>query len=92
MAVVYLNGVKTGLITTSPFEISLPANLKTDENTLSVEVIGSLKNTFGFLYKSSTGRWIIGPGDWDVAPATLPSLDQYFLLGMDCSNPSAWFR
>jgi hypothetical protein len=87
MAVVYVNGVKAGLITTSPFEISLPANLKTDENTLSVEVIGSLKNTFGFLYKSSAGRWIIGPGDWDVAPATLPSLDQYFLLDYGLFEP-----
>jgi hypothetical protein len=79
MAVVYLNGEKAGLITAPPYELELPARMKTGENTVSVEVIGSLKNTFGFFYKSSANRWIIGPGDWDVAPATLPSFSQYFL-------------
>ena len=79
MAVVYLNGEKTGLITAPPYELELPAKTRTGENTVSVEVIGSLKNTFGFFYKSSANRWIIGPGDWDVAPATLPSFGQYFL-------------
>ncbi len=79
MAVVFVNGVKTGLITTPPYELELPANLQSGENTVGVEVVGSLKNSFGFFYKSSENRWIIGPGDWDVAPATLPSPDQYFL-------------
>jgi hypothetical protein len=79
MAVVYVNGVKAGLITTPPYEMELPANFQQGENTVGVEVIGSLKNTFGFFYKSSANRWIIGPGDWDVAPPSLPSEDQYIL-------------
>ncbi len=87
MAVVYLNGVKTGLLTTPPFELELPDNMKAEENTISVEVIGSLKNTFGFFYKSSSGRWIIGPGDWDVAPASLPAPDQYFLMDYGLFQP-----
>jgi hypothetical protein len=87
MAVVYLNGVKTGLITTPPYELELPLNLQSGENTIGLEVIGSLKNTFGFFYKSMANRWIIGPGDWDVAPATLPSPDQYFLLDYGLFEP-----
>ncbi|HWR99143.1 MAG TPA: hypothetical protein VN249_00935, partial [Prolixibacteraceae bacterium] len=61
------------------YEMELPANFQPGENTVGVEVIGSLKNTFGFFYKSSANRWIIGPGDWDVAPPSLPSEDQYIL-------------
>jgi hypothetical protein len=87
MAVVYLNGVKTGLITTPPYEMELPSSLQPGENTIGVEVIGSLKNTFGFFYKSSAGKWIIGPGDWDVAPANLPAPDQYFLLDYGLFEP-----
>jgi len=79
MAVVYVNGEKTGLITAPPYELELPASLKTGENSIGVEVIGSLKNTFGFFYKSSLDKWIIGPGDWDSAPTAIPAFSQYFL-------------
>lgn len=79
MAVVYLNGEKVGLITAPPYELELPAKIKTGANTIGVEVIGSLKNTLGYFYKSNKNRWIIGPGDWDEAPATLPAFNQYFL-------------
>ena len=78
MAAVWLNGVKIGLIMAPPYEMEL-SGLKTGENTISVEVIGSLKNTFGFFYKSAAGKWIIGPGDFDVAPATLPAISDYIL-------------
>jgi hypothetical protein len=78
IAAVWLNGEKVGLITAPPYEMDLPG-LKTGENTIAVEVIGSLKNTFGFFYKSAAGKWIIGPGDFDVAPATLPSISDYIL-------------
>jgi hypothetical protein len=87
LAVVLLNGAKVGLITDPPYELELPATLKADENTVEVEVIGSLKNTFGFFYKSSAGKWIIGPGDWDVAPAKLPALSDYFLLDYGLFEP-----
>ena len=87
MAVVYLNGVKSGLITSTPYELELPLNLQSGENTIGLEVIGSLKNTFGFFYKSMANRWIIGPGDWDVAPSTLPSPDQYFFLDYGLFEP-----
>ena len=79
MAVVYLNGKKAGLITAPPYEFSLPASILAGENTVGVEVIGSLKNSFGFFYKSSAGKWIIGPGDWDTAPKSLPAFEQYLL-------------
>ena len=87
MAVVLLNGAKVGLITKPPFELELPATLKANENSVDVEVIGSLKNTFGFFYKSSAGKWIIGPGDWDDAPAKLPALSDYFLLDYGLFEP-----
>ena len=87
MAVVYLNGVKAGLMMAPPYELDLPARLVSGENTISVEVIGSLKNTFGFFYKSSANKWIIGPGDWDVSPAALPSFNQYFLLDYGLFEP-----
>jgi hypothetical protein len=79
MAIVYLNGEQVGQIISPPYELELPMTIKPGENTISVEVIGSLKNTFGFFYKSSANRWIIGPGDWDAAPATIPAFNQYFL-------------
>ncbi len=78
MAVVWLNGEKAGMIMTPPYEFELPA-LKTGENTLGIEVIGSLKSTFGFFYKSAAGKWIIGPGDFDTAPPSLPSAGDYIL-------------
>ncbi len=87
MAVVYLNGIKAGQITVPPYELELPAAIKADENTIGVEVIGSLKNTFGFFYKSNANKWIIGPGDWDVSPTSLPSFDQYFLLDYGLFEP-----
>ena len=87
MAVVLLNGTKVGLITDPPYELELPFALKADENAVEVEVIGSLKNTFGFFYKSSAGKWIIGPGDWDVAPGRLPALSDYFLLDYGLFEP-----
>jgi len=87
MAVVYLNGTKIGQLTTPPYELDLPASLQAGENSIAVEVIGSLKNCFGFFYKTSAGKWIIGPGDWDVAPASLPSPDQYYLIDYGLFEP-----
>jgi len=87
MVVVYMNGAKIGQITAPPYEFELPATLQPGNNSIAVEVIGSLKNCFGFFYKTSAGRWIIGPGDWDVAPTTLPSLDQYYLLDYGLFEP-----
>ncbi len=78
MAAVWLNGEKVGLIMAPPYEMEL-SGLKSGENTVAVEVIGSLKNTFGFFYKSAAGKWIIGPGDFDVAPPTLPAISDYIL-------------
>jgi hypothetical protein len=87
MAAVYLNGTKIGLVTTPPYDFELPSTLKAGENRISIEVIGSLKNCFGFFYKTSAGRWIIGPGDWDVAPTALPALEQYYLLDYGLFEP-----
>lgn len=87
MAVVYLNGAKIGQLTTTQYELDLPVSLPSGENSIAVEVIGSLKNCFGFFYKTSISRWIIGPGDWDVAPASLPSPDQYYLIDYGLFEP-----
>ncbi len=87
MAVVWLNGEKVGPILSPPYELELPINLKAGENSVGLEVIGSLKNSFGFFYKTSAGRWIIGPGDWDVAPAKLPSLNDYYLIDYGLFEP-----
>ncbi len=87
MAAVYVNGEKAGLILSPPFELDLPTSIKAGENTIGVEVIGSLKNTFGFFYKTAANKWIIGPGDWDVSPAALPSPENYFLLDYGLFEP-----
>jgi hypothetical protein len=87
MAAVYVNGEKAGVIMAPPFELELPSKLTPGDNVIGVEVIGSLKNTFGFFYKTAANRWIIGPGDWDVSPPALPSPENYFLLDYGLFEP-----
>ncbi|MCE1197338.1 MAG: hypothetical protein LWW85_00085 [Marinilabiliales bacterium] len=87
LAVVSLNGKQIGQITRPPYELDLPKSELAQGGNLTVDVIGSLKNTFGFFYKSAAGKWIIGPGDWDTAPAGLPVAGDYILPDYGLMEP-----
>ena len=78
-AEVYVNGQKAGQICWSPYELKIGQLLKEGDNEITVKVVGSLKNTFGHFYKAGHS-WISGPGDWNLAPEEIPSVDQYSLI------------
>ena len=83
---VYVNGRKAGIIAYPPYELNISKFIDKGKNEISVNVIGSLKNTFGYFYKD-THRWINGPGDWDTAPEKIPGIGQYFLMDYGLTEP-----
>jgi hypothetical protein len=91
MAEVMVNGNAAGLILWPPYELNVGSWIKDGDNEIKVKVTGSLKNTFGYFYKSNR-QWINGPGDWDEAPADIPSLDQFFLMDYGLSEPFSLIR
>lgn len=76
---VLVNGEKAGVIAFPPYELSVSDFVKTGENKIEIVVCGSLKNTFGYFYRSNN-KWIHGPGDWNYAPDKQPGLDGMFLM------------
>jgi hypothetical protein len=60
--------------------------LNDGSNEITVKVIGSLKNTFGFFYKENKD-WIFGPHSWNDAPAKMPSASEYFLMDYGLMEP-----
>jgi hypothetical protein len=86
LAEVNVNGSNAGFILWPPYELNVGSLLKKGENEIVVRVTGSLKNTFGYFYKSNK-QWINGPGDWDTAPAGIPSFDDYYLLDYGLFEP-----
>ncbi len=86
LAEVMVNGEKAGIILWPPYELNIGSQLKDGENEIIVKVTGSLKNTFGYFYKDNK-QWINGPGDWNDAPAELPSFDQYYLMDYGLFEP-----
>ena len=83
---VHVNGEKLGQICWSPYELNIGHLLKSGDNEITVKVVGSLKNTFGHFYKTRSS-WISGPGDWNLAPGEIPSIDQYSLLDYGLFEP-----
>jgi hypothetical protein len=60
--------------------------LKEGENQITVKVVGSLKNTFGHFFKTWSSV-LNGPGDWNVSPEGIPSIEQYSLMDYGLYEP-----
>lgn len=86
VAEVLVNGQLAGLIAWQPNELDVTSMLKDGGNEITVKVIGSLKNTFGFFYKENKD-WIFGPHSWNDAPAKIPSASEYFLMDYGLMEP-----
>jgi len=83
---VWVNGNFAGVISWQPNELDVTSWLTEGENEVVVKVSGSLKNTFGFFYKSNDS-WIFGPHSWNEAPEKIPSASEYFLMDYGMFEP-----
>jgi len=86
VAEVLVNGKQAGRIAWQPFELDVTTLLNDGDNEITVKVVGSLKNTFGYFYKPAN-KWIYGPHEWNYAPEKLPAASEYFLLDMGLIEP-----
>ena len=91
IAEVFVNQKKAGIIAYPPYELNISQFINAGKNEISVRVIGSLKNTFGYFYKNNH-RWINGPGDWDTAPEKIPGIGEYFLMDYGLEEPFSLIR
>lgn len=83
---VLVNGQPAGLIAWQPYDLDVTSLLKEGDNEITVKVVGSLKNTFGFFYEGNNS-WIFGPWSWNNAPEKIPSAQQYFLMDYGLMEP-----
>ncbi len=90
-AEVHVNGEKAGQICWSPYELQVGHLLKEGDNHITVKVVGSLKNTFGHFFKTWSSV-LNGPGDWNVSPEGIPSIDQYSLMDYGLYEPFELLR
>ncbi|MEI8114710.1 MAG: glycosyl hydrolase, partial [Bacteroidia bacterium] len=86
LAEVWVNGQSAGVIAWLPNELDVTSMLKNGANEITLKVIGSLKNTFGFFYKENKD-WIFGPHSWNDAPAKIPAASEYFLMDYGLMDP-----
>jgi hypothetical protein len=86
LAEVWVNGESAGLIAWQPNELDVTSLLKDGDNEITVKVVGSLKNTFGFFYKENKD-WIFGPHSWNDAPVKIPAASEYFLMDYGMMEP-----
>ena len=86
VADIFVNGKAAGLIAWQPNSLDVTQFLNEGENEITVKVIGSLKNTFGFFYHDNTA-WIHGPHSWNSAPKKIPSAKEYFLMDYGLFEP-----
>lgn len=86
VAEIWVNGKNTGLIAWQPFELDVTEWLKPGTNEISVNVFGSLKNTFGFFYENND-NWIFDPFSWNRAPEKIPPASDYFLMDYGLFEP-----
>jgi hypothetical protein len=91
LAEVWVNGQNAGLIAWQPFELDVTEWMKTGTNEITVNVFGSLKNTFGFFYENNN-NWIFGPFSWNNAPENIPPASDYFLLDYGLFEPFKLFQ
>ncbi|MDX9880434.1 MAG: glycosyl hydrolase [Prolixibacteraceae bacterium] len=83
---VVVNGEKAGVIAWPPYRLDVSKWMKQGENTVTVNVTGSLKNTFGYFYRPNT-KWIHGPGEWNFAPDRQPALSGMYLMDYGLYGP-----
>lgn len=86
VAEVWVNGNSAGVIAWQPNELDVTKLINEGENEITVKVIGSLKNTFGFFYNKNDS-WIFGPHSWNEAPDKIPSASEYFLMDYGLFEP-----
>ena len=86
LAEVWVNGESAGLIAWQPNQLDVTSLLKDGDNEITVKVVGSLKNTFGFFYKENKD-WIFGPHSWNDAPVKIPAASEYFLMDYGLMEP-----
>jgi hypothetical protein len=86
LAEVLVNKQKAGMIAWPPEELDITQLLSDGENEISVRIVGSLKNTFGYFYEDND-KWINGPHDWNIAPENQPGMDQYYLMDYGLFSP-----
>lgn len=91
LAEVWVNGKNAGLIAWQPFELDVTDWMKTGTNEITVNVFGSLKNTFGFFYENND-NWIFGPFSWNRAPEKIPPASKYFLMDYGLYEPFKLFQ
>ena len=83
---VWVNGQSAGLIAWQPNKLDVTSLLKDGNNEITVKVVGSLKNTFGYFFKEAN-KWIYGPHEWNYAPEKLPDASGYFLMDYGLMEP-----
>ena len=83
---VWVNGQKAGQICWPPYELKIGHLVKEGDYEITVKVVGSLKNTFGHFFRGESS-WINGPGDWNLSPEEIPSVDQYSLMDYGLYEP-----
>ncbi|MBV5312611.1 MAG: hypothetical protein JZU47_04900, partial [Prolixibacteraceae bacterium] len=86
VAEVLVNGQQAGLIAWQPNELDVTSVLKDGDNEITVKVVGSLKNTFGYFFKEAD-KWIYGPHEWNYAPEKAPDATGYFLVDYGMMEP-----
>ena len=86
IAEVWVNGKSAGVIAWQPNELNVMPLLNDGENEITVKVIGSLKNTFGFFYNDNN-NWIFGPTSWNYAPKKVPAASEYYLMDYGLFEP-----
>jgi hypothetical protein len=86
LAEVKVNGKKAGIIAWEPYQLNIGSFLKEGRNDVTVTVVGSLKNTFGYFYTKNNSS-INGPWAWNSAPDNIPSINQYFLMDYGLFEP-----
>ena len=86
IAEVRVNNQDAGIIAWPPEELDITQLLTEGKNEISVRVVGSLKNTFGYFYEDNN-KWINGPHDWNKAPENQPGIDQYYLMDYGLFSP-----
>jgi len=86
LAEVKVNGKEAGIIAWEPYQLNIGSFLKEGRNDVTITVVGSLKNTFGYFYTNNKSS-INGPWTWNFAPEKVPSIDQYFLMDYGLFEP-----
>jgi hypothetical protein len=86
IAEVQVNNKEAGIIAWPPEELDVTHMLTEGSNEISVRIVGSLKNTFGYFYEDNN-KWINGPHDWNRAPKNQPGFDEYYLMDYGLFSP-----